>query len=233
MRLGAERKKWVSECNCGFRRLQPLAAPPRPAHSGLGPPLPQRRARPAPSAGRLGGAQQAPPPPSAGAGGVAGEGRDVWGAGVPMTASERAAPGRRARLQVPGLRSHPGRWVWVRSGWRARRGRTGEAPGQPPSRAPGLARRLLTGRAWPEGAACEGPRLPSLLQTFREGLFPVADRAGGVVSTPLRLGGVDCGDGETRGYTKFQSPPGVWSAARRCCLCVPRSRHLTWTRLHM
>lgn len=110
-----------------------------------------------------------------------------------MTASERAAPGRRARLQVPGLRSHPGRWVWVRSGWRARRGRTGEAPGQPPSRAPRLARRLLTGRAWPEGAACEGPRLPSLLQTFREGLFPVADRAGGVVSTPLRLGALIVG----------------------------------------
>lgn len=149
--LGAERKKWVYERTdvwCGVCRLirpeeTPLAAspglllhalprppppPPAEARPPIGGPVPPR-----PSADRLGGALTAPPPPSAGAGGVAGEGRDVWGAGVPMTASERAASGRGPGLRVPGLRSHPGRWVWVRRGWRASRGSPGRRLSSPTS----------------------------------------------------------------------------------------------------
>lgn len=164
--LGAERKKWVYEgadiwCQCRrLLRLEEtlLAASPGPP-PGRGPPLPHRRARPAPSADRLGGALPAPPPPSAGAGGVVGEGRDVWGAGVPMTASERAASGRGARLLVPGLLSHPGRWVWVRRGWRARRGSPGKRLSSTPIRAPHLTRSSLTGRGGTGEAAGEGPRL--------------------------------------------------------------------------
>lgn len=38
-------------------------------------------------------------------------------------------------------------------------GRTREAPEQRPIGALQPAPELLTGRAWPEGAACEGPRL--------------------------------------------------------------------------
>lgn len=155
--LGAERKKWVYERAdvwCQFRRLlRPeetlLAASPGPP-PGRGPPLPHRRAGPARSADRLGGALPAPPPPSARAGGVAGEGRDVWGAGVPMTASERAASGRRTRLLVPGLLLHPGRWVWVRRGWRARRGSPGKRLSSTPIRVPHLTRSSLMGGAGQE-----------------------------------------------------------------------------------
>lgn len=57
----------------------------RPRPSGEAPPNPRpSRSGPALSADRLrGAARLAPPPPSAQAGGVAGEGRDVWGGGGP------------------------------------------------------------------------------------------------------------------------------------------------------
>jgi hypothetical protein len=107
--LGAERKKWVYEKTdvwCRFPSFlrpeeKPLAASLGPP-PGRGPPLPHRRARPAPSADRLGGALPAPPPPSAGAGGVAGEGRDVWGGGGPDDGI-----GAR-RVGAPSLAARPG-----------------------------------------------------------------------------------------------------------------------------
>lgn len=174
----------------------------RPAPSGLGPPLPQPRARPALSAGRLGGAQLAPPPPSARAGGVAGEGRDVWGAGVPMTASERAAPGRRERSDVPGLSSHPGRWVWVRRGWRARR----DAPGRRLNSAPSVFFSLPGAPHWAglaRSSSLRGSAFVIAFANFPGGPVPSGRSRGWSCQDSFEAPGVDCWDGEAK--SKLQS----------------------------
>lgn len=190
----------------------------RPAPSGLGPPLPQPRARPALSAGRLGGAQLAPPPPSARAGGVAGEGRDVWGAGVPMTASERAAPGRRARSEVPGLSSHPGRWVWVRRGWRARR----DAPGRRLNRTPSVFFSLPGAPHWAglaRSSSLRGSAFVIVFANFPGGPVPSGRSRGWSCQDSFEAPGVDCWDGEAK--SKLQSLTWSVTTTRRSVITPP------------